>query len=109
MEKYNLTEDISKLTNIPYRTLLKLVTKQEFAIASVVKDNVLDGNSTMSIDIGYGNLIICVDDDVVKYRFVPSSKLNDKVKAAINNGDSMIYQLEQSVKNKILSQYKEMF
>lgn len=67
--------DVSKLTNVPVKLLEKLSDKVIYSINDAVEESVLSGEYTTDIDLGIGTLSIYLDEDCVKYKFIPSAKL----------------------------------
>ena len=75
----NIIKDISTLTTIPYATLVKLVDIAELCICHAVEESKLRNGDLTSINIGVGTLNIKTSDDEIKYKFIPSSKLEENV------------------------------
>ena len=62
------------------------------------------------IDLDYGTLIIKIEDGQIKFRFVPSVKLNKNIKSTIvNNKSPLTGAVEATLKDRITKTYKELF
>ena len=105
----NIIKDISTLTTIPYATLVKLVDIAELCICHAVEESKLRNGDLTSINIGVGTLNIKTSDDEIKYKFIPSSKLEENVKqTVINNKSQLITNVETKIKDKVMNVYKEL-
>lgn len=106
----DLIKDLSVLTTIPTASLNKLVNKSNYCICYDVKENLAKGENVTSIDIGIGTLSIILDDDSVYYKFKPSKDLENSLKSTIVNGENpLINVVDNTIKDKILNVYKELF
>ena len=79
----SLIEDLSVLTTIPTINLNQLAKKSNFCICNFVAESKLQNESLTSIDIGIGELQIFVENDNIKYKFIPSKALEKGVKSAV--------------------------
>ena len=74
------------------------------------KSNKIFIKKNKSIDIGIGNLVLNIDNDELKYKFIPSNKLENNIKYTLDNGHCpLIDKAEESLQTKILGVYKELF
>lgn len=104
-----LTEDLSAVSNIPKLTLDKLLTCAESLMAATVSDSIKEGSSTSVIDLVFGQLYIKLEDDSIKYKFVPSTSLNTAIKQVATGGENpVIKKLEKALAEKIESAYKNL-
>ena len=104
----NIIEDISKLTTIPVDTLDKLVEKANWCICDCVKQDLLDNQKISELDIGIGKLFIKNEDELLKYKFVPSDVLvQSLIDTCINKENPLELTLEKKLVNKILNTYKD--
>ncbi len=83
---HSLIEDLSVLTTIPLNNLNKLLDKALWCFCDCVDESRISKENITSIDIGIGVISICVEDNNIQYRFVPSKKLESAVKAVIVEG-----------------------
>lgn len=104
-----LTKELETITTIPEQQLLKLVEKTMFCVCQDVKESILAKEPTTEIDVGVGTLTIQVANGEVKYRFVPSAKLNDAIIKTIKEGNSPLTLVaETNLKDRIINVYKDL-
>lgn len=111
-EYNNTIKDLSDITSIPYTLLCKLVNNLEDIICHDVKESLQESgtNSITEVNIGIGKLFIYITEEEVTYRFIPSFSFENKLVNMINNNeDPMITELEESLKEKIVNRYKDLF
>lgn len=102
-----ILEDLNILTTIPLTALQDLKDKGIDCIAHSVLENVLSKNPLTELDIGIGILYIKLEDDSIKYRFIPSKKLEDTVASTILTKQSpVVSRVETALKEKVESTYK---
>lgn len=105
----NMIEDLEILTTIPASTLKKLMTKEIYCIANALEESILNNEDVAEVDIGIGTLYIKYIDNEIKYKFVPSAKLNDAVKTTvINKKNVLVDVLEPSLVNNFKTVYKDL-
>ena len=103
----SLIEDISTLTTIPTANLNQLVKKANFCICNDVAESKLQGEDLTEVDIGIGRLHIFVEDNNIKYKFVPSKYLENNIKKTILDGKNpLIEEAEQALVTRIVDTYK---
>lgn len=108
MTKYSVVEDVSSLTTIPRTSLNSLIDKAIYSICDCVEETILVSGSNLEIDIGIGTLKIGIEDEIVKYRFIPSAKLEDGVTDTIvNHKNPLVCKIEENLVKKILKTYKD--
>lgn len=104
-----LIEDLSKLTTIPIRSLDALFNKSEWIICNAVEDAKLQHEGIAKIDVGFGVLLIKIDDENVKYKFIPSTTLEANITKTINSGKNpLLSQIEDKLAAKIENTYKDL-
>lgn len=111
-EYSNVVKDLSDITSIPYTLLCKLINNVEDIICHDIRESMQDSgvNFITELSIGIGKLIIYVTEEEITYRFVPSTSFENKLVNMINNNeDPMIVELEESLKEKIVNRYKDLF
>ena len=102
-------KDLSILTTIPKSVLDKLTTELQYVICHSIEESSLQSENITKIDIGIGTLLISVEDEGVRYKFIPSSSLEQTVKWTILNHKSpIIHQVEEALKDKVMNVYKEL-
>ena len=106
----NMIEDISKITTIPRVTLQKLLEKSEMCICHDILEQILRNETYICVDILFGELYLNIDNDQVKFKFIPSSQFEDMLVETINNKTSpLITAVEDGLSTKIMNVYKELF
>lgn len=104
-----LTHDLAALTGLSILSVEKLVEKADYAICHAVQEAQLDKSNTAEIDIGIGILYIRLEADSIKYKFIPSDKLESNVRATVLYKESLLtHKLEESLKHRIERSYKEL-
>ena len=105
----DILDDMCKLTTIPYSAMKKLANKAKLCICHAIEESLSDGNTVAKLYIGIGNLYIKVEDNSVKYKFVPSSDFEDAIVKTITTGKSpLISTVEDALKQRVMSVYKDM-
>lgn len=108
--KTDVIQDLAILTTIPTATLQKLFNKIQYIICHTVEESNLSGEDTTEVDLDIGTLVIKVEDGALKFRFVPSVKLNKNIKSTIINDKSpLTSEVEAVLKDRITKTYKELF
>lgn len=108
--KSDLLDDISSLTTIQKISLDRLVIQANKCICHNVQEAIVDKSSGVCINIGIGNIFIYINNDEIKYRFEPSSKLESGIADTVLTGKSPIIEdIEQSLISKVNTVYKELF
>lgn len=109
MKKINVVQDLSTLTTIPYSNLQKLFYRLGTIIAYSVQESLKNGEHLSSLDIGIGTLNISVNTDDVSYKFIPNSELEqDIVNGVLKSDIQLVNDIEEALRNKILSAYKDL-
>lgn len=105
----NITEKLSLLTTIEQKSFDRLVPKIIYCINDAVYENISKGNTFSSIDLGIGVLNILIEDNEVKYKFIPSKELETSVNSTIINKENLLVdKLEKSLVNKFVNIYKDL-
>lgn len=104
-----ITEDLATLTTIPEKTIAKLLSKVNYCICNAVEESVLANELITEIDLDFGTLKILTANNELKYKFIPSAKLNDSIIATITNGHNTLTKtLEATLVERITSTYKDL-
>lgn len=108
MEK-KLIDDIATLTNIPKSRVEDLFMLMCNCICDYILSDKKDLNDITEIDLLFGSLIIGIENNLIKYKFIPSLFFENKLKEAlITNKNPLTTQIESKVSDKMLSVYKEL-
>jgi hypothetical protein len=104
-----IVDELETVTTIPSQALNKLIERTIYCICEDIDEAKLVDNISVDFDIGIGTLTISKINDSLKYRFVPSAKLNDNIAATIvDNKNPMTAAVEESLVNKITNVYKNL-
>lgn len=107
--KYNLIDDISSLSLIKPSILNKLIDISQSCLCDYVDNMSILEDSLVEVDIGIGTLNIFIEEDVIKYQFKPSKKLEKNLVQTVVDGNSpLMYKIEKKLNKKILNTYKEL-
>lgn len=106
---YSLQDDLKTLTNISSDVIDKLVNKILYIICDDVLDTHLNNNTVTDIDTGIGVLSICVDNNQIKYRFIPSTLVESAIKNTIVDLKSPVKErASKTLASKINEIYEEL-
>lgn len=106
----DLIQDLCTLTTIGRYNLDQLVNKSISIISHDVEESLRDYKTITSIDIGIGILHIQHLSDSIKYKFVPSKKLDDVVFNTVKNRKSALsVDVDKALGERINNTYKDMF
>jgi hypothetical protein len=104
-----IIEDLATLTTISQNALVNLNEKTHACICHSVCESMLEGNPLTEIDLGIGILYIKCEEDQIKYKFIPSKKLEENVTSTVKNKVSpLVFEVETSLKDRIESTYKNL-
>ena len=110
MKKIDALNDLSTLTTIPYSNLQKLFYRLGTIIAYDVQESLRENEQIISIHLGFGVLNILVTEEDVSYKFIPTSAFEQElIDAVINHDIALVNDIEDSLKNKIVNAYKDLF
>lgn len=104
----SIIKDVSILTTIPEELLNKLIDKGMWCICHNIEESLLENNGEPVIaDIGIGKLLIKNDEEQVKYKFIPDTKLEEYInKTILENKNPLKLTLEKTLGDKINNTYK---
>lgn len=104
-----LTQDLSAITGVPKLTLDNLVEKANTCIAHSLYETNLKKEALTEIDIGIGILYVKLENEQIKYKFIPSEKLEHFISFSLINKESpLILDAEKALKTRIEKTYKEL-
>lgn len=108
--KSSIKRDLSTLTTISPGVLSKLFDKEVWCISNVIEQTLANQDNIAEIDLEIGTLYIQIDEETIRYKFVPSAQLEKAVISTVSSGNnSLIANLEASLVNKITNTYKDFF
>ena len=106
----DLFSDLSLLTGITLNTFYKLSDKSCALINHYVNESLRQGTTTVEINFGIGILYVQAMKDCIKYKFVPSKRLEKSVKSAlVDKEDTELTNLiDKTLEKRITDTYKEL-
>lgn len=103
------TEQVSALTTIPEKSLVRLQEMYELVMCDAVEDAILKGETTASIDLVFGELGVKFENNELKFRFRPSAKFEEElINTIVNKKNKLTHEIEKSLVNKITQTYKDL-
>lgn len=106
----DLLQDISTITTIGRYNLDNLTNKSISLISHSVEESLRNHNDITSIDIGIGILHIQHIENSIKYKFIPSKKLDDTVYNTYKNRRSALaVDIDKALGERIQNTYKDLF
>lgn len=107
---YNLNQDLSQLTTVPKLQLDNMVKTSLDIICHNVQESLSAKETITTIDIGIGTLYIKVEGEEIKYKFIPSHRLENGIKYTVTTGESpLIDAVANVLKDRICNTYKDLF
>ena len=108
MHKILLVEDLSTLSTIAVTNLNKLTSLSEDIISHAIYEARLKKEPIVEIDVGIGSLYILISDTEVKYKFIPSAKVQKTISYTIkNNKSKLIERTDETLGRRITNTYKD--
>lgn len=109
MNQVDLLQDLSIITTIPNNSLVQLAKKSELVICNALAESYELNEDITAIDIGMGTLYIKVESNKVLYQFKPALHFEKMILETVKSHDSpLIDKLEEGIKNRIISVYKDL-
>jgi len=106
----NIKEDLSTTSSIPIKYLNKLERNLEYIIIDGIQDSLLENEPIAEFKSDIGSLLISVEGDLIRYKFVPSENFNEAVKTKIKYGQNLLKdKLDSVLISKITDLYKDLF
>lgn len=107
---YNLLQDLSTLTTIGKYNLDILTNKSISIISHNIEESLRDMNNVTSIDIGLGILHIQHCNNEIRFKFIPSKKLETTVLDTCKNRESnLVLEIDKTLGERIQNTYKDLF
>lgn len=108
--KYNIREKIATLTTIESDSLSKINNLIGLCISDAVYESVLGDENQVTVDLDFGTLTIIRSASEIKYKFVPSAKLEEEIVKAIKDKKNALDNIVlEKLKNSLVSTYKDLF
>lgn len=109
--KKDIKEDLLILANIPIEIFNRLTNTEIKIICDDMQESQWeDPNSILEIDIGLGKLLIGVEEDQVKYKFIPSKKLEKSIKSVLTEDtNSLVEEIDKKLASRLVDVYKELY
>ena len=105
----SIVADLATITTIPMNSLQKLKEKEIYLICNSVEEMLLQNKETTEINIGFGDLIISVENGFINYKFIPSTKLEKNlVETIVKKKNPLTSAFEEALANRIVKTYKDM-
>ena len=105
----NLIDDLSVLTNVSDTTLSKFIPVANYSIGHAVHESQCTHSDVTEIDIWIGCLLLKIEDDCIRYKFVPSKELETTIIQTVGTHRSpIVTKIETNLQNKIDKVYKEL-
>lgn len=109
MSGFDLISDVSLITTLPYKTLLKICDKGAECLCHNVLEGIQNDENEIDIDISIGTIKILIEDEELHYRFVPSKRLEEMLITTVCDGnDPLVKHIEESLSARILNTYKDL-
>lgn len=102
----NLYNDLATVTNSNKDVFNKLVKNSNFLICNYLEDTTLNNENLCTIDIGIGILKIVIEEDTVRYSFIPSKELETEIINTLENNQSY---LTSVISSKLTSQLNKLY
>ena len=103
-------EKLSVLTTIPLTTFEKLEDVIESIHSDTIVTQIVEGKDFYKLDIIEGSIYVKLEDDNVKYKFVPNEKFNEIIKSSILSKHSKLVDTSlDRLKRSLVNTYKDIF
>lgn len=100
---------VSSLSNIPEASLNKLQTYINTIHGDDVFVSKLDKNTVHKVETFEGDIYITVEDNIIKYKFIPNDSFKSNVrKAIINNKSPLLEKLGAKVVKVVSNLYEDL-
>ena len=105
----NLIKDLSTLSTIKEKDLVKLLNKAVYCINDSLEETTLAGNNVLIEDIGLGSLYISIENNEIKYKFIPSKDFESSIlKTVVSKKNPLSDKLEDTLVKRISNAYKDL-
>lgn len=108
--KYDVIQDVSDLTTMPKNQICELLNKIATISCHDVKEQMDEGVCETELDLYIGKLYVLVQDEQIKYKFIPSKKFENMMSKTVQTGESpLIRTIETTLRDRLQSTYKDLF
>ena len=106
----NIVQDIATLTTLPVSNVEYMTDIVTDTISHSVLEAKLNNEDTSVISLGkIGKLLISITDEELRYKFIPSKYLEDKLITTLNAEESSLeVKVENSLNKRLISVYKDL-
>ena len=102
----DLIKDLSVLTATDRRTFDKIVQNAIFCICDYLENAALNNERECSIDIGLGCIKLKIDEDTIRYSFIPSHNLETGIVNTLENQQNLLVSvIDSALINKLNKLY----
>lgn len=109
MKQFSLSQDLSNLTRIPPSLMEKLIQDCIYILSYDVAEMLKENEDTGVVDIGFGTITFLIEEDTLKYKFIPSPRLEKSILQTLDEGISLLdKKVESKLSRKILAAYKDL-
>lgn len=106
---YNSIDDLQQLTTIPKASLQKVFNLLDSCICHNILETIENGENLIEINIEIGRLIINIEGNSIKYKFIPSTQFEQHIKnTVIFKISPLVENIEKSLAKKITDTYKDL-
>lgn len=104
-----IIKDLNSLTSIPEKILEKLSDNILFLILQNLEETLIKKENVCEINLNLGILIISIEEEELKFKFIPSKKLEKEILKTLElNENSMNQILTNNMINALEKTYKEL-
>lgn len=105
----NALKDLSQLCGVQEYNLQGLVNQFNNLISHYIFCEKEKKNTNVEVDIGIGTLVFIIVNNEIKYKFIPSKKLERSVSSGYNSKESvLIEKADKLIGQRINKTYKEL-
>lgn len=104
-----LINDLTNLTSIPEKFFEKLESNIMFSILQTLEEALINKSSECEIECGIGTLFISLEEEGLKFKFIPSKKLEKEIIKTVEQGkNSMEAVLTTNMVSTLEKTYREL-
>ena len=102
----SLNNDMASFIGVDKTVFDKLVKNTNYFICNYIEDAVLNNEPVCNINIGIGTLSIKMEEDSIRYNFVPSPDLEAGLVDTLENGQNFLVPI---VNTKLVAQLNAIY
>ena len=104
-----IEEKLSDLTTIPLDSIEKIGDYLQTIHSHDIVTQMLADKDVLELDLFEGKLYLAIEDDNVRYKFVPSEEFGELVLNSILNKDSkLLSRVTEKLKNSLINWRKDL-